>query len=609
MTTVQRYRKLWSLGIFLMIFLFHQNIYSTLREVVSKRTASSFIKTQQDSLLERKFANAKKLFDREEYQNALRETLDLINLAEDAKENDILAKAYFLAGEVFEKTQNFQRAIDFFVNSLKSIERTNGVKLNSKESTSLKVNDTDILYAKTLLKLGGNYHRLKETDSILNYKDSSLHYYNKVVNLNSLNTKILSVKAKAYNNISGIYLNDSLYVEARNYALKAVEIHKSTFNKVSEAAALGNLASIHLLENDFEGAKRIYFRALSLIENNNSSDAIEFKEDLYYNFAYALYKLKDYTAYDYQELSYSIKDDLRDKEFRKIMRQIDAENNVERAEREGREKTLIASAIGLFILIILLATIAYFKFRQKNLSLQISRNELIQQQKIDKLKAESQTRILNAIIDGKESERKEIAETLHDSVSALLSSANLHLQACKTQFNGTTPVEVQKTQHIINEASHKIRDLSHTLVSSVLLKFGLKFAIKDLAEKYSNSTIDIQTEIADLGRYDQKFEIKTYNIIQEFINNILKHSEASVASIQMQEDNDKLILHIDDNGKGFDITKIPEKDGLGINQIEARIKMMKGIFEIDSRVGKGTAIYVELPILKKEVFNFSEPVQ
>ena len=143
----------------------------------------------------------------------------------------------------------------------------------------------------------------------------------------------------------------------------------------------------------------------------------------------------------------------------------------------------------------------FYKLKQKNLSLELSQTQLLQNQNIEKIKSESQIRILNATIDGKETERKEIAETLHDSVSALLSSANLHLMATNQYFNGNTPLEISKTQEIIKEASQKIRDLSHTLVSSVLLKFGLNFAVKDLAAKYSNSNLNIETETHNIRRY------------------------------------------------------------------------------------------------------------
>ncbi|MFK8060425.1 MAG: sensor histidine kinase, partial [Polaribacter sp.] len=305
--------------------------------------------------------------------------------------------------------------------------------------------------------------------------------------------------------------------------------------------------------------------------------------------------------------SYEIEDGIRNKEVRTMIEEVTAQYDVKGVKKEEENKRLkdqrafwVFGIGSILVILSLLYWINIYKLRQKNLGLKLSQTQLIQSQKIEKIKSDSQIRILNATIDGKESERKEIAETLHDSVSALLSSANLHLQATRSQFNGNTPVEVDKTQQIITEASQKIRDLSHTLVSSVLLKFGLKFAIKDMADKYSNSQINIKSEIGKVRRYNQNFEIKAYNMIQELLNNILKHSKAKNATVNLTEKDKKLYLKITDDGIGFDKTKITEKAGLGINQIDARIQMMNGFFYIDSTKNDGTIINIELPILEKE---------
>ena len=141
-----------------------------------------------------------------------------------------------------------------------------------------------------------------------------------------------------------------------------------------------------------------------------------------------------------------------------------------------------------------------YKLRQRDLSLQLSKQKLAQQQKLEKVRTESQISILNATLAGKETERKQIAGTHNDSGSALLSSAHLHLQACKKLFKGPIPVEVEKSQNIIHEASHKIRNISHTLVSSVLLKFGLAYAIKDMAEKYYKSQLEIVFQTKNIQR-------------------------------------------------------------------------------------------------------------
>ena len=185
----------------------------------------------------------------------------------------------------------------------------------------------------------------------------------------------------------------------------------------------------------------------------------------------------------------------------------------------------------------------------------------------------------------------------------MLSSAHLHLEACKSQFNGSTPVEVDKSQTIIDEAAKKIRDLSHTLVSSILLKFGLEFAIKDIAEKFSNSELTIDHDARYMRRYDLGFEIKLYNIAQEFLNNVLKHSKAKAAKIVLVEKNRKVILVVEDNGRGFEEENTQQKDGIGISQIKARIQMMGGKLDIESKPGKGTKVTVQLPIVERVVIN------
>ena len=467
---------------------------------------------------------------------------------------------------------------------------------------------------KSLHKSGNSFFKLSYKSEKEKNKDSSLYYFNKVINNNLIGRDYQSIKAKSYSSLSGFFMNDSLYDTAKKYAFKAIEIHKRLDNSTDQAASMGNLSSIYLLEGNFEKAKQTYFEAIDLIKDVNTDDALKIREDLYYNLAWNLYKLKDYKAYDYQELSYLIKDSIRDKQFRGIIAEINQKYNLEVQEKllkEAAENRIlkeqrsfwIATVIGVLIIFSLLYWVNFYKLKQKNLGLKLSQTELLQNQKLEKLRSESQSRILNATIDGKETERKQIAETLHDSVSALLSSANLHLQATKTVFNGKAPIEIDKTREIITEASHKIRDLSHSLVSSVLLKFGLKFAINDMAKKYSNSQITISTDFGEVRRYKQDFEIKMNNITQEFINNILKHSQATEAEIKLEEKEKILYLNVTDNGKGFDINKVTDKDGLGINQIEARIIVMKGKFVIDSAIGKGTSILVEIPVEEKEVIH------
>ncbi len=588
--------------VFLQLFflndIFSKEFKSKEEIFVNKVSSFDFIEQVNDSTLFYKYDSIKRIYNKKRYPESLRQAQELLELSKKNKNIEIEFLSTYLIADIFYKTNKLKKAISYYKNSKSIKDRY------LKDGNILNKSFSDINYARTLLKIGSTFQKIQEYDS-------AKVYYEKLNKLNSFNDKILSLKALSFGNLTAIYEKDSLFDIARDYASKAIQIHVRRNNKSSQSAALINLGNVYLSEKNYKKAKEVYLEALELIKNNDGVVAVKYKADLYYNLAWAMRNLKDYKAYDFQEMSYNIEDDLREKEFRGIIDEINAEYNFdvkknlllkeEENKRLKDQRTFWILGIGSLIVIIsLLYGLNFYKLRQKNLELQLSQTELIQNKNIEKIKSDSQVRILNATIDGKESERKQIAETLHDSVSALLSSANLHLQATRRQFNGTTPVEIDKTQEIITEASQKIRDLSHTLVSSVLLKFGLNYAVKDMADKYSNSEISIKTDVQDVRRYHQSFEIKVYNITQEFLNNILKHSKANNAIVHLIEVDNKLCIKISDDGIGFDKVKIGEKDGLGLNQIDARIQMMKGKFQIDSNPNEGTTISVELPILEKE---------
>ena len=585
----------------------HKNIITREREKEASARNASFLSIQEkkDSILRVQYIKALTLFENKKYVEGLRLALALHQKSKKNKDVIIHYQITNLIAEIYRKNREHKKAIIYYKISLKQLS------LNNKDNRDLTYNNQKDL-AKKYRRIGTEY-------ALLKINDSAIFYYNKLVELNSLDDEVLGLQASSFSNLAGIYQKDTTilnhYEKAVEFAEKAIAIHKKRNNKLSQASAINNLANVYLLQGDFEKSKKKYFEGIKLIKRDTSSLSISIKADLYYNLAWAMRNLKEYEAYDYQEISYDMEDELRDDEMTQNIKRITGEYNVDVVRKAGEfekqkaENLTWIIGISSFSIILLLAFLLnQYKLRQKTLSLQLSKQELLQQQKLEKIRTESQIRILNATLDGKETERKQIAETLHDSVSALLSSANLHLQACKKLFKGPIPLEVDKSQDIIHEASQKIRDLSHTLVSSILLKFGLAYAIKDMAEKYSNSQLEILYETQNIQRYDQDFEIKLHNIIQELINNTLKHSEATTASILLVEKDEKLLLSIKDNGKGFDKLQVPEKDGLGINQIDARIHMMKGKFNIKSENNKGTLVTIELPVFKKELAKFSSPI-
>ena len=617
--------KIFYYFLFICIFQINagENLNTKTEEDFNKSSSVFFVIT--DSIFKTNYDKISTLKDDEQYVKALKYALKLLDEAKTSKDNFWIFKTNYLLGEIYRKTNKPEKSLNSYKQSLSAIN------ISQLDSKNTQFKDVDFDLAKTLLKLGAAYHKLSRSidfdtkssnfDSIKSnelkkrYLDSAKLCYKKIENLSELNREIINLKAYVYTNMSSIYEVDSSFTKAKEYINKAIKIHKKNSNSLKTAISLNAKGNIFLSQKNYKEAKKIYSEALELIKYDNNFDAIATKADLNYNLAWAMRNLQDYKAYDYQEEYIKFQNSKRDREQRMEIEQIIADYNVNTAKKEVRleeknkrleaQRTFwLAGIIGLSIILSLGYWLNINNLKRKNLALKLSQSELLQNQNIEKLKSESQVRILNATIDGKESERKQIAEILHDSVSALLSSANLHLQATKKQYNGSTPLEIVKTQEIIQEASHKVRNLSHNLMSSVLLKFGLSIAIRDIAEKYSNSVLTIDTEIIDLRRYSQNFEIKTYNIIQELINNILKHSKANNALIELKEESNTLFLVISDDGIGFDKTKINLKEGIGINQIDVRIQMMKGKFHIESSANNGTKVTAEIPVIDQLEPNF-----
>ena len=568
-------------------------------------TKTSFVITQdsKDSNLDAKYKQAKSLYENKRYVESLQTALYLNEQVKTTKNSYLKFKIVLLIADIYKNNRDHKKAISYYKKSLKLL--TNNI-LDGQKTDSINQK----YLAENLLRLGGQYQYLGK-------KDSAIFYYEKLAVIPSLNDDIASFQAMSFSNLSGIYQYDTTHANHKEKALesakKAIDILQNKNNKLGQAAATNNLGNIYLLNGNFKQSKKTYLEGIRLIKGDTSMKAIKRRGGLYFNLSMAMRNLNDYRAYEYLDTARIMKSQVRDLETKEKLERVTAEFNVSMVRKEGKlqkkEAENLTWIVGtsFFSVILLLAFLLnQYKLRQRNLSLQLSKQELVQQQKIEKVRSESQIRILNATLDGKETERKQISETLHDSVSALLSSANLHLQACKKIFNGPIPIELEKSQDIIVEASQIIRDLSHTLVSSVLLKFGLANSVKDLAYKYSNSQLEVIFQTKNIQRYDQDFEIKLYNIIQELVNNAIKHSEASIAEINLVEKDKKILLTINDNGNGFDTSKMSQKEaGLGINQIDARIHMMGGKFIIDSKKGKGTKISIELPVYMKNSSMFS----
>jgi len=517
------------------------------------------------------------LYENNEEEKALEFLLKGLERLSVNQNSELYIKYVNFLTKIFATSQNFDKAI--YYNNL-ALEYAKFVK------------DTANII-KAYVRTGSFYYAKKQIDSA-KFFFRRVQYY-------KVTPETEARISNAYNNLGVIAQNENNFSLAKNYSLKALAIKEKIKDTLGIARITLNLGNLYYWEKKYEAAIQNYDVAIHLIEKDSTNQALNIKKTIYDNLSVSYDSLKNYTsAFKYMSKAYKISDKLNSDNLAQNIAEVDAKYNLAKEEQKTEvEKSKAFRAQVLFY------GLAFFTMTFLIIAFIFYKNyKLKQQNRLEQISNDTQTRIINATIDAKEKERKNIAEILHDSVSALLSSANLHLQASKSQLNGTAPPEINKAQEIVNEASVKIRDLSHTLISSVLMKFGLAFAVHDLCEKYSNSKLTLRSDDNGIKRYNQKFEIKIYHIIEELINNIIKHSKAKNASIILAERNgDKLVIQIIDDGDGFDIKKARNKKGLGLSHIDARVKVMEGVFNINSKNGEGTSIFISVPIYKSKILE------
>lgn len=269
--------------------------------------------------------------------------------------------------------------------------------------------------------------------------------------------------------------------------------------------------------------------------------------------------------------------------------QLEKSKKVHIEERNELEQFKNIKIVSLsIVLVIIIFFLFYFSYQNNKLKQKIRRKDIKQKILLN---------VINSGIDSQEIERKKIASFLHDNINSLLSSVGLHLNTFTTQ-NNIHPEEIQKAKAILAQAHDLLRDMSHDLVPSLLVRFGLIYALEDLCERNSNSSIsfDFSSTISADKRYIEKFEMKIYFIVSELFNNIIKHSGAQKASILLKENSNHFIIKIKDNGQGFNAKKINEAEGFGLNRIRARVKKFKGSFDVISKVNHGTYIKIRIPL-------------
>ena len=222
-------------------------------------------------------------------------------------------------------------------------------------------------------------------------------------------------------------------------------------------------------------------------------------------------------------------------------------------------------------------------------------------EKINSLLKEQELRSVSSMLDIQERERRRIASDLHDRLGSMLSTVKLYLGSVEEQidaWNGSGSEQYDKAVSLLDEACDEIRKISHDLVSGELLKFGLTSALRQLA-KTIEGTGQLKVNVITFGledRLENSVEITLYRVVQELVNNILKHAKASFVNIQLTRTEHELNIMVEDNGIGFDLGGAAGKGGMGIKNVCSRVGKLDGQIRYDSAEGRGTTTMIDIPI-------------
>jgi signal transduction histidine kinase len=247
--------------------------------------------------------------------------------------------------------------------------------------------------------------------------------------------------------------------------------------------------------------------------------------------------------------------------------------------------------IGTLGMVLLALSIFFFfvTYQKKMLKKQLELNET---------KAKQQEEILQNTILAQEKERKRIAQDLHDEVGAMLSVVKLNVGRIEKKSEEPMAKELAaETKNYLDEVITQVRRISRSLLPPSLEKLGLYFALEELAN-WVNKAEQLKIICWKNGeqfRFDVKKELAVFRIVQELLNNAIKHSGASVININTRfSPNGYLMISVNDNGRGFELNE-KLKTGLGLKNLESRTQIMGAKFKMKSKPGKGTTaiIYID----------------
>jgi two-component system NarL family sensor kinase len=407
--------------------------------------------------------------------------------------------------------------------------------------------------------------------------------------------------ATIYNTLGVIYQKTKQYDKALEYNQQSIAIREGLKDQLGVGSCYKNIASIYIEQEKFTEAD-IYLKKAIAVFN-------QLKAKNYLQEAYTLAASMNEKQNTYKEalvnmqLSQKIKDSLFNRKTADKINELQIKYETEKKEQSirllnkqtiiqqlqiGKRNTTILIICGVFLVAIAFAGMFYGRYKLKqDARLQA---EVIRQQDM----------AAKGIIEAEERERKRIAGDLHDGVGQLFSAVKMNMNGLFERMsftNDTERVLAEKTLALVDESCVEVRSIAHQMMPNVLLKMGLVSAVKDFVNKIDADKLKVLVETAGLNeRLDNDVEIVLYRVIQECVNNVIKHARASVLDIQLIHEDGEVAVTIEDNGRGFDTADKEKFEGIGLKNIITRVEYLKGTIEVSSAPGRGTLIAIHVPV-------------
>ena len=549
---------------------------------------------------------------------------EAIKLQEQKQDTHGLARSYGNLSNIYKTQGEYEKAIEVNLASMtfyEALKDTFGVgrclNNNGNLHFALKQNEEALTYFQRALKIS---RRFKDTLGLalnlgnmgtaykqLNQTQEGLEAYEEAnVYLKNLGYE----RSLAYNlgNMGLLFREEGDFPKAYAYLNEAKSLLERNEAPKGLARMYDNLAKTALMQQSYSKALEYAKQGYELAKS------IELKPEIrnaYQSMAKAYAGKRNYSqAYRYQEKFITLNDSLINEGNTQKIQELEAryesrsrESRIQllASEKELQQKTIEAQVAGIRLrnLIIMtvvfalgLAVLGLVFYRQKKLLAESMQQ--IEHQKVMDLKNQQQIIRMDAVIQGEEKERRRLAQDLHDGIGGMLAAAKLKVAAVATQ-----QAEMGEASTLLDDTYEEVRRIAHNMMPKVLVEMGLVPAVQQYAQQLSDSSsLTISVEVLQsMPGLTSHQELSLFRIIQELLNNIVKHAEAHEASVQFSFFEDEISIMVEDDGEGFD--PVQAKGGMGMKNLEDRIAILGGEWEIDSRVGKGTNISIHIPVIRE----------